>query len=125
MPNDSRSDFFKAPERLVKVLGSRAEELLTAWFAASGYLSPKGWHVSLFPPVGVLKKRTSAVDASLSLNMSYYMSEDEEVPSIRVSVSSFHSDEIQDDPFPVIEIVSDIDGKEGKFIFRAGRWTEE
>lgn len=125
MPNNSRVDFFKAPEQLVEVLGSRAEELLTAWFAAAGYLSPRGWHVSLFPPMGVLMKRTNAVDASLSLGMSYYMSEDEETPSVRVNISSFTSKEIQDDPFPIIEIISDIDGGEFKCIFRAGKWTLE
>lgn len=118
-------DFFKAPEQLVKLLGERAEELLAAWFAAAGYLRPRGWHISLFPGVGVIKKRTKAVDADLAFGMSYYLCEDDEEPSVRVKMSFFLSDEIQNDPFPTIEISSGSSSEEKLFIFRAGTWTIE
>lgn len=118
-------EFFKAPQQLVELLGERTEELLSSWFTAAGYLRPRGWYVSMFPSMAVVKKKTGAVDANLSFAMSYYMSDEEEAPSVRVGISSWLSDEISDDPFPTIDISVKSDDGEKRFLFRAGAWTEE
>lgn len=125
MSDERKKDFFKAPERLIELLGPQAGTLLTAWFAAAGYLAPKGWNISLFPLLGVIKKKSGAVDADLALDMNYYLTDEEEEPSVNMRASAMLSDEIPGERFPTIEITVKLGDATESFTFQGGVWTVE
>ncbi len=131
MPNAEKVDFFKAPQRLVELLGVKAVQLLSVWFTIAGYPSPSKLRIPVFASMAAVKKMSGAVDVDLSFTGNYYLTEEEETPSVNVRISSMLSDEIQGGEYPCIEIKIYLDADPQtqvtaeRFTFHAGTWTTE
>lgn len=133
MSNEERLDFFKAPERLIELLGPKAAELLGIWFALAGYRNPDGLHFPMFSALNGIKKAASAADGDLVLNLGYEEDEDKQIPEAEVVISLLLADipGLGDDPCPTISIAicSDLDvdknmAIEERFSFHGGMWTK-
>lgn len=126
MSKKTEVDFFKTPPELVDLLGLRAAELLSQWFALAGYQNPIGVKYPLFSGLNKTRKAVKAVDADLVLSLGHYLTEDEETPSVNVRISLLVSGDLDGDLSPYITIaVRKPDGDRKGFTFHGGTWTIE